>query len=491
MKNVCIVGSGFASLSSACYLAKAGYNVQIVEKNDQVGGRARSFTQDGFKFDMGPSWYWMPDVFESFFNDFGKSVSDYYDLVRLDPGYRVIYEDQTSIDIPAGMPEVLNLFESIESGSKDFLQKFMDQAKYKYEVGMGEFVHKPSHSIAEFADVRIIKSLFRLQMFKPISKVIRAGIKNKKLRQILEFPVLFLGAKPSNTPALYSLMNYADLDLGTWYPKGGMAMIIEGMYKLAKDLGVKFQLNSEVIEAEVSNSRIVKLKTKDESFSADLFVNGADYHHFDQVILPEKYRSYSASYWDSRTMAPSSLLFYLGVDKKIPKLLHHNLFFDADFEVHASEIYDNPNWPEKPLFYVCCPSKTDPSCAPDGMENLFLLVPLAPGLEDNEVERRRLYEIIIKRIERFASIKIKENVRLKKSYALNDFISDYNAFKGNAYGLANTLRQTAFLKPKIKSKKLTNLYNTGQLTAPGPGVPPSIISGKVVAKEIQKLIEHG
>ncbi len=488
-KKVIVIGSGFSGLASAACLAKRGYDVTVLEKNEQAGGRARQFTVDGFVFDMGPSWYWMPDVFEQYFSLFGKKPSDYYDLVRLDPSYRIYFGQDDLMDVPATFDGLAAMFESYEPGSSANLRKFLNEAKYKYEVGMREFVWKPGHSIFEFADLRVVKSLFRLQMFQSMSSHVRRLFKNEKLIQLLEFPVLFLGATPQNTPALYSLMNYADLSLGTWYPLGGMHKIIEGMVKLAEELGVKIHTGQEVRQIYVPNGHATKVITDQKEYSADIIVGSADYNHIEQRLLEPEHRRYSDQYWDKRTMAPSSLLFYLGVNKKLNGLHHHNLFFDEDFGQHAVEIYDQPQWPSKPLFYVCCPSKTDDSVAPAGSENLFVLIPLAPDLEDTDELREHYYHIVMERLEQLTGQSVRDAVVYKRSFAHRNFKEDYYAYKGNAYGLANTLTQTAFLKPKMKSNKVANLFYTGQLTTPGPGVPPSLISGQVVASEIAKSFQ--
>lgn len=487
-KRVIVIGSGFAGLSAATHLADAGFEVTILEKNSVPGGRARKFEAEGFTFDMGPSWYWMPDVFEQYFAQFGKSPADYYELVRLDPSYQVYFGKDELMSVPASMEALEMMFEQYEPGSSANLRKFLTEAKYKYEVGMNEFVRKPSHSLWEFADIRILLSLFRLQMFQSLSSHVRRLFKNEKLIELLEFPVLFLGATPEKTPALYSMMNYADMALGTWYPMGGMHEIVRGMLSLAEEKGVDIKLNQEAKEIYVPNGHATKVITQDAEYEADIIVGGADYHHVEQHLLAPEYRRYTENYWDKRTMAPSSLLFYLGVNKKLKNLQHHNLFFDEDFSRHAHEIYEDPKWPSKPLFYVCAPSVTDPSVAPEGCENLFVLVPLAPDLRDDESTRERYFDIVMNRLESLSGQEIREHIVYKRSYAHRDFKEDYHAYKGNAYGLANTLLQTAFLKPKLKSKKVSNLYYTGQLTTPGPGVPPSLISGQVVATEIKNTL---
>ena len=484
-KKICVIGSGFAGLSAACHLAQKGHQVTLLEKNSTIGGRARIYQDQGFTFDMGPSWYWMPDVFERFFSQFGKKPSDYYQLIRLDPSYGVKFKDEL-IPIPAQMSELEALFESIEPGSAKQLRDFLKQAAYKYEVGINDLVYKPSRSLLEFVDLRLLYGLLRMDVFTSMRKHVHKYFKNPMLREMIEFPVLFLGATPENTPALYSLMNHADITLGTWYPMGGMHAVILAMQQLAEELGVQIITNQEVTSFSYNKQHITQVNTITDSYATDIVVAGADYQHVDQQILPEMYRNYSAKYWDSRTLAPSSLLFYLGVDKPLPNLLHHTLFFDEDFNLHAKDIYDDPKWPEKPLLYTSATSKTDPNVAPNGKENLVILIPVAPDLEDTEEIREKYFQLAMDRLEVFTGTDIRNHLIVKKSFAHRDFKSDYHSFKGNAYGLANTLLQTAILKPSLKNRKLKNLYFTGQLTVPGPGVPPSLISGEVVAREIEK-----
>ena len=484
-KKVTIIGAGISSLSAASFLGKAGYDVTILEKNETIGGRGRQFKADGFVFDMGPSWYWMPEVFENFYQKFGYTTSDFYELKRLDPSYNVFWKDGTKTPIPASIDRLYDWFESQEKGSAPKLKKFLADAKYKYEVGMNDLVFQPSLKYTEFADMRILKGLFKLQLLSSFSKYIRKYFKNEKILSLLEFPILFLGAMPKDTPALYSLMNYADISLGTWYPMGGMYHFIAAFEKIAKENGVKILTNHEVTGIEKENGSVTHVSTIHGDIETDILISGADYQHTDDKILDTE-ANYSAEYWDKRTMAPSSLLFYLGINKKLEGLEHHNLFFDEDFEQHATEIYKNPSWPSAPLFYASVPSKTDSSVAPEGCENLFLLVPIAPDLKDDDATRERYFDLLMKRLEEKTGQSIKDHIIYKRSFCLNDFKKDYHAFKGNAYGLANTLKQTAVFKPSLKNKKLKNMFYTGQLTVPGPGVPPSIISGEVVAKQVMK-----
>ncbi len=468
-------------------MAKAGYKVTVYEKNQTLGGRARQYINDGFTFDIGPTWYWMPDVFEKFFADFGRKPSDYYTLEKLEPAYQVYFGKNDSITIPGSFEEICTIFEEEEKGSAVHLRKFIKSAQDNYNIAVKDVVYRPGISPLELITPQTTVRVG--QFFSTIRKQVRKKIKSKKLIQILEFPVLFLGAKPSNTPAFYNFMNYADFGLGTWHPVGGMYKVIEGMVTLARQLGVEFRTNAVVDKIETDEKRKVSgIIVNGENITTDLVLSGADYHHTES-LLAENLRQYSEKYWDTRIFAPSSLLFYVAFNKKIKNIEHHTLFFDTDFDVHAKSIYDTPEWPEKPLFYASFPSKTDMSFAPEGNEAGTFLIPLAPGIEDTNEIREKYFDIIIERLEELTGQNVKESIIFKKSYCVNDFIEDYNSYKGNAYGLANILTQTAFLRPKIKSKKVKNLYFTGQLTVPGPGVPPSLISGKIASDLILKTYQ--
>lgn len=486
MKTAIVIGSGFSGISAATHLAANGFSVTILEKNEDPGGRARIFKNEGFVFDMGPSWYWMPDVFERYFNNFNKTSSQYYKLIRLDPSYKVVFGSGNFLDIPAEYARYRDMVESIEPGSAEHLDKFLEQAAYKYDQGINNLVHKPSRSITEFINAKLLFDVIRMDIFMSYEQHVKKFFRNQKLLKLMEFPILFLGAVAKNTPALYSLMNYADIKLGTWYPLGGMHKIIEGMVKLATEKGVIFQTDREVRKLKVSHGKITEVITDKGSYTGDVVVASADYHHVDTTLLDPPYRNYNEQYWSKKVMAPSAVIYYLGINKRVNKLLHHNLFFDADFSAHVEEIYTDPAWPEKPLFYACVPSKTDPTVAPPGMENMFILIPVASGLEESDDIIDGYFRQIIGRIEKYTGDNLMDHVIYRRNFTRTDFISEYHSYKGNAYGLANTLRQTAILKPSIKNRKVKNLYYTGQLTVPGPGVPPSLISGEVVAKEVIK-----
>ncbi|MEY8847256.1 phytoene desaturase family protein [Psychroserpens sp. XS_ASV72] len=481
-QHIAIIGSGFSSLSAACYLAKAGYDVSVYEKNNTIGGRARQLKREGFTFDIGPSWYWMPDIFEKFFNDFGKSTSDFYILDKLDPAYKIFFKDEI-ITIGDSMEKICDEFERIEPGSSKPLRKFINKAATNYDIAINKVVLKPGLSPFELVTPETAVRVD--QFFKTISGDVRKKFNNPKLISTLEFPVLFLGAKPSKTPSFYSFMNYADFGLGTWHPRGGMYEVIKAMASLAKELGVSINTNSPVGRINIEANNVSTLTINGEYKECDIVLSGADYHHT-ETLLHTSYRQYSEAYWSKKTFAPSSLLFYVGFDKKLNNIEHHNLFFDTNFETHAEDIYDHPKWPDDPLFYANFPSVTDASMAPNGCETGFFLIPIAPGIEDTDEIRAQYFDIIMSRFERLTEQNVKNNIIFKESYCVKDFIKDYNSYKGNAYGMANTLSQTAFLRPKLKSKKVNNLYFTGQLTVPGPGVPPSLISGKLAADLIKK-----
>ena len=477
-KNIIIIGSGFSSISAACYLAKAGHTVQILEKNSTPGGRARQFKKDGFTFDMGPSWYWMPDVFEKFFGDFDRKVSDYYTLEKLDPGYEVYFDQMESIKIGDTLEKIYSAFEAEEAGSAAKLKKFIKKAEDNYNIAIKDLVYRPGVSPLELVTPATVKKVG--YFLSTIKKEVTKEFKNERLAQILQFPVLFLGAKPSNTPAFYNFMNFADFGLGTWHPEKGMYSVVKGMVKMAKELGVQFNTNQNVETICVENGKATGVIANGVQIDADIVVSGADYNHSESLLKPKE-RGYTDTYWDKKVFAPSSLLFFIGLDKKVKNVSHHTLFFDVDFDAHARSIYDTPEWPKDPLFYGNFPSITDSSMAPQGKEACFLLIPIGPGIEDTEEMRNKYFDMVIERLEHLTKQPIKDAILFKESFCVNDFVSEYNSYKGNAYGMANTLLQTAFLRPKLKSKKVENLFFTGQLTVPGPGVPPALISGKLVA----------
>lgn len=481
-KNAIVIGAGFSGLSAASHLAAAGVKVTVFETHEQAGGRARTWSEDGFCFDMGPSWYWMPDLFERYFSHFGYDVKDLYELKRLDPSYRVVWPEGEHSDIPAGVDALRAFFEAHEPGAGRKLDEFLSQTKYIYKAAYEDYLFRPSLSFFEFVDPRLVGELFKLRMLRSMHRYARGFFKNERLARLVEWPVLFLGASARETSAMYSLMSYADMALGTWYPPGGMHRIIEAMVKVAEELGVEFRLGEAVDEIVVENGRAVGVKTHKGTQRADAVLASADYHFVETKLLAPEHRQYDEDYWESRTMSPSSLLYYLGIQGDLGDLPHHTLFFDEDLDTHMDAVYDQSRWPEAPLFYACAPSVTDPTVAPEGCSNLFLLIPLAAGLGDDDDEREKLFDMVMDRLERHTGRALRGRLLVKRSYAMRDFEDDYGAFKGNAYGMANTLRQTGPLKPTLRSNKVRGLYYAGQLTVPGPGMPPSLVSGELSAK---------
>lgn len=488
MKTVTVIGGGVAGLAAACSLRRTGHEVTLLEKNSTLGGRARVWEKDGYRFDMGPSWYWMRDVFDDFFSLFGRSSEEFYELKKLDPGFRMIFSGGDTVDIPGEFEGVVSLFESLESGAGGRLRQFMQEAYLKYDLGVKTLAFQPGLSLREFLDPRLLKNLHRLHLLTRFDRYVGSFFKDIRLRRIMEFPILFLGTLPQTTPALYSFMNYGGIAGGTWYPMGGMHKLIEALTTLATELGVDIQTSTPIDTINLSRTSVVKSGSR--QFHSAGVVAAADYHHVEHSLLEEKDRHYSSRYWEKRKMAPSSLIFYLGVRKRVPNLLHHTLFFDVDFDTHAETLQSGTDWPSEPLFYVCSPSKSDESVAPEGCENLFILIPISAGIDDSEERRENLFHSVIKRLESYTGISLSDSIEVKRSYCLENFIEDYNSFKGNAYGLANTLTQTALGKPSIRTKKNRNLVFAGQLTVPGPGLPPALISGQIAARELERQLAN-
>lgn len=486
-KKVVVVGAGFAGLSAACHLAQAGVKVTLIERHEGPGGRARLWATEGFRFDMGPSWYWMPDVFERFFRHFGKEVSDYYTLKRLDPSYRIVWPGGDAWDLPAGLDALRTFFETQSPGAGASFDRFIGETQHIYDTAMSGPLFRPSLSFAEYADPRLLGEVYRLRLLRSMATYARSFFGDERLARVVEWPVLFLGASARDTSALYSLMSYADLALGTWWPMGGMIRIVEGMRTLAESLGVDFCFEERAEEILMTGNRVTGLRTDRGVHRADAVLASADYHHVEQDLIRDPaLRQYSERHWASRTMSPSSLLFYLGIEGNLGALPHHALFFDEDLDQHMDDVYRTPRWPDAPLFYVLNPSVTDPSLAPSGSSNVFLLIPLAPGLKDADPERERIFDTVLTRLEAHIGMPVRDRIRVKRSYAMRDFELDYGAFRGNAYGMANTLRQTGPLRPKLRSTKVKGLYFAGQLTVPGPGMPPSLISGELSAQVLLK-----
>ncbi len=486
-KNVIIIGAGIGGLATAALLRKQGHTVTILEKNNELGGRARVWKEKHFTFDMGPSWYLMPDVFEKFFSLFNKQPSDYFKLIHLDPHYRIFYSKNTFIDISSNLQKNLALFEKLEPGAKDNILRYLTIAATNYTTAIDHVLYKNFTSVFSFFTKEIMKAGSTFPLFHNLDSFTNKFTQNKQIKQILEYSIVFLGGSPNNTPALYSIMSHIDFNMGVFYPNGGMGEIVNALVSLCRDLGVTIHTNSEVIRLNISNGTIDSVKTNKDLLSCDAVISNADYPFTETTLIDKKWQSYPKSYWKKKTIAPSAFLLYLGIKGRVKNLSHHNLFFANNWEEHFNELFTNPTWPKKPSYYVCCPSKTDPTVAPKNHENLFLLVPVSPYLNDTESIREQYAKKILSHLELLIDEDITNRIVVKRIYSQRDFIGDYNAYQGTALGLSHTLFQTSFLRPSIKSKKVKNLLYVGQYTQPGIGVPMCLISAQLVRDEFVNM----
>lgn len=484
--KIIVIGAGYSGLSISALLARDGHQVTLLEKHEQVGGRARMIHEQGYAFDMGPSWYMMPEVFEDFFAKFGKKPSDYYELTQLDPHYRIFFAGQETIDLVPDLEKNLDLFEKIEPGSSKRFQAYLARAKRLYDLSMKHFIYRSYEKMGDLIDKSFLKMGFSLDYFASLDRLLKKYFKDERLYKILSYTMVFLGGDPKNTPGIYSLMSHVDFNLGVWYPKGGMNAVAKGIAQLATEQGVEVIYNQDVQKILAENGHATGVQTQDKTYHADLVIMAGDYHHAEQVLLDQPHQSYTSSYWENRTMAPSAFILYLGIDKQLPQLDHHNLFLANDWEEHFDEIFRNPGWPDKPSYYICNPNKTEKGLAPEGKENLFVLVPVAAGLEDTEELRNSYANKIIADLEQQLGESIANHVEVKKIYSQKNFYQDYYSYKGTALGLAHTLFQSAVFRPKQQSKKVNNLFYTGQYTHPGIGVPMVIIAAENLHQLISK-----
>lgn len=479
-----MVGGGYGGLSVAALLAKKGFRVTVLEKNDRLGGRAMVQKSKGFLFDRGPSWYLMPEVFERFFARFGKKPSDFYKLVRLDPSYRVFYHDKTRVDIPASRERTVRLFDRLEPDGGKKLERYLAEAKYKYDTAMASFLYRDYASILDFLQPRLVMAGLRLHLFESIDAYARRFFRSDKARKILEYAMVFLGGSPDNTPALYSLMSHVDLTGGVWYPPGGMGELTRALQKLGKGLGVEYLTGQDVRKILVEKGRTVGVRTDKKDWPADIVVVSSDYPHAQMELLDDKHQSYPASHWEGVVMAPSALLFYIGLKKRLKSITHHNLFLAGDWRKHFDSIFKRPGWPDDPSYYVKCTSKDDPKAAPRGCENLFFLVPVAPGLDDTDEVRERYFEKVLAHFESSIGERVRDHVVFKEIASHRDFKRLYHAYQGTALGLAHTLWQTAVFRPPHQDRKVRNLFYTGNYTHPGIGVPMVVIASEITSEEV-------
>jgi phytoene desaturase len=483
--EVVVVGGGFGGLSAACYLADAGANVHVLEKNEQLGGRASRLETDGFRFDMGPSWYLMPDVFERFFAYFGREPGDYYDLERLDPHYRIFFKDGDRLDVNGDHAEMREKFESYEPGAGEAFDEYLATSERHYETAMNKFVYEDRSSLRDWVDLDVLTAApVGLQLVGSMQGHVEDYFEHPKLQQIMQYTLVFLGGSPKNTPALYNMMSHVDFNLGVYYPEGGIGAVVDALVELGEEMGVTYQTGAEVTEIDRRKDGFLVETVDGEQFHPDDVVVNADYGHAERELVPEHERQYDDDYWDSRTYAPSAFLLYLGVEGDVDPLAHHTLVLPTDWEPHFETIFDDPDWPENPAYYCCVPSKTDDTVAPEGHSNLFVLVPIAPGLHDGDAIREEYREKILADIAANTGVDLRDRIVFEEQFAVSDFGERYNATEGTALGLAHTLRQTALLRPNNRSSAVDGLYFTGSFTTPGIGMPMCLISGEHTAEAL-------
>lgn len=476
-----IIGAGVGGLATAALLARDGHDVTVIEKNEQPGGRASLLDKDGFCFDMGPSWYLMPDVYERFFQAMGTTTADHLKLTHLAPHYRIFFDsDGTHVDITGDLDKDKALFEQIEPGSAAQFDRYLAEGKVKYDLSVESILYRNITSIFDFLSKDIRDKGRDLQVFESMQNYVGRFFHTQKMQQIIQYTLVFLGGIPRNTPALYSLMSHVDFNLGVWYPDGGIYAVIQALVALGKQHGVRYVYNQPITQIEVQNGRAVAVHSADQRYPADDVISNADYQHTETLLSEPSKRQYSDRYWKRRTLAPSAFILYLGIRGSLPELAHHNLLFSRDWDSHFRDLSSAPAWPKLPSLYICNPSKTDPHVAPPDHENLFVLVPVAAGLSEDAQSREQYAEYVLDYIERGMKISLKDRIVVKELFSVTDFVQRYNSQRGTALGLAHTLRQTTLFRPPNKSRRLPNLYFVGGNTNPGIGVPMCLISAHLV-----------
>ncbi len=483
--KIIVIGTGIGGLSAAALLSKQGHEVKVFEKNENPGGRARVWRKDGFVFDMGPSWYLMPEIFENFFSLFDKKVEDFYELIRLNPSYRIFFPDEI-IDISADIEENKRIFDKLEENGAEKLEKYLKQAKEKYEYLMKGLMYEDLVGIRGMLSPKLMSAGWKLSILSNMEKLISKFFSNERAKKILQYSIVFLGGNPKNTPALYSMISHIDFNLGVWYPRGGLGKIVEALEKLTIDHGGSIEYGVEVTKIVVENKVAKRVITNNGEYEADIVISNADYPHTETQLLDDESQTYPIKYWKKKTIAPSAYVLYLGIDKKLDSLTHHNVILDHDWVAHFEQIFDRPSWPDEPAYYLCSPSRIDNSVAPEGKENIFVTVPISPGLEDTPEVREKYFDKIIEHMEEVTGENIQDSLVVKRIFTLNDFSEDYNAYLGTAVGLTHTFSQSAFFRPRHLSKKVKNLYYTGQYTHPGIGVPMALIASQIVSEMIDE-----
>ena len=484
MKRVVVIGAGLGGLATAALLANDGWEVTLLEKNEGPGGRARVWESLGFFYDMGPSWYLMPDAFHRYFRLFGKTASDFFSLVRLDPQFRVFSGTGDVYDVRDDLRANAELFNRLEPSGAAKTERYLEMARKQYDLSVRHFLYRDYDGLTDFLHKEILTKGLRLGVLGSVHKLAAKEIRDERLQQILEFTMVFIGGNPKQTPGLYALMSSIVLDRGVWYPMGGIGMIVRALQELGQAKGVRYEYGCPARGIRASDGRASEVLTDLGAFPADVVISNADYHHTETMLLDRNVRTYDDKFWRRRVLSPSAFILYIGLDRRLDGLLHHNLYFEKNWDIHFDAVFRNPAWPERFSYYVSCPSKTDPSVAPPGMENLFFLVPVAPGMDDTDDMREAFAGRVLDHFEQMTGQTIRRNMVVRRIFSQQDFIADYNTYKGTAFSLSHTLFQTAVFRPRRRSRRLTNLYFTGQYTHPGVGMPMVFIAAELTAKRV-------
>jgi phytoene desaturase len=489
MEKAIIIGGGLGGLATGALLAKAGYSVELFEKNERLGGRANLLERDGFTFDMGPSWYLMPEIFEQFFGLLDERIKDHLTLKRLSPSYRIYFKDTEleAIDIYGDLKKDLATIENLEAGAGEKLKLYLDRARYQYQIATGRFIYKNYSTIFDFLTYEVMTEGSKLSVFKSMHKYVSGYFKTEEVQKIMEYTLVFLGSSPYNTPALYNIMSHIDFHQGVFYPMGGIYELVKALARIGEKYGVKYHTNSPVKTVLTERGKAIGVELESgERHEANIVISNAGIYHTESALLPVESRTYSDAKLEKMTLAPSALLMYMGFDRKLDGLEHHTLVFAKDWQEGFRQIFDDPQWPTDPSFYVCTPSKTDASVAPEGKENVFILVPIASGLEYSESFLEEYSEKILLTLEKeIGESNLKKDLLFMEKFCVKDFISSYNAHKGTALGLAHTLFQTAIFRPDNRSKKLKGLYYVGGDTNPGIGMPMCLVSAQLLYKRLK------
>ncbi|WP_210479954.1 phytoene desaturase family protein [Naasia sp. SYSU D00948] len=512
-ERAAVIGGGVSGLATAALLAREGYDVTLLEARDRLGGRASMLELDGFRFDEGPSWYLMPEVFDHFYRLMGTSAEEQLDLVRLDPGYDILYEPRDGepaerLRVGATRAENVALFESVEPGAGRALEEYLDSAAEVYRLAKERFLYTTFADLRPVFSGEVRGSLGRLLglLTRPLDAFVARRFRDPRLRQLLGYPAVFLGSSPFATPSMYHLMSHLDLEDGVLYPRGGLVRVIETIAGLAESAGVTIRTSARVTEIvtkpigrarpSVIGVRVRDAEGREELIPAGTVVAACDLHAVETRLLPPELRTYPESWWRRRVPGPGALLLHLGVRGELPRLGHHTLLFAKDWRANFDAIFGrDPSIPDPASLYVCKPSATDPSVAPPGYENVFVLVPVPadPAIGHGGDERvERLGDLVLEQIARWADIPdLASRVVLRRTIAPGDLADRIGAWRGSALGPAHTLRQSAFFRAGNVSKRVTGLVYAGGSTIPGIGLPMCLISAELVVKRLRGDVSAG